>query len=88
MLAVIAKFPLMAAVPPTGGGGAMVEIPPAPTVWRLRIVVLRVDFDVWCDTCGALCATTTRYLLEGPDGVPEGLHLLTDCDACEMRDVP
>lgn len=54
----------------------MFESPPAPAVRRLRIVVLRVT-DVWCDVCAALCATTIAYVVEEPDGVPPGLHLLT-----------
>lgn len=60
----------------------------ASAVLRLRIVVLSVDTDVWCAFCRALCATTIAYLVEPPDGVAEGLHRLTYCDACERRDVP
>jgi hypothetical protein len=63
----------------------MVAFP--PTARRLRIVVLRVD-TVWCELCEALCATRINYAVEEPDGVPAGLHLLTCCHACEVRDVP
>ncbi|TNC28038.1 hypothetical protein [Amycolatopsis alkalitolerans] len=59
-----------------------------PTVARPRVVVLSVDGDIWCDVCGALCATTIAYLIEEPDGVAHGVHRLTYCDACEVRDVP
>jgi hypothetical protein len=67
----------------------MFESPPAASlVRRLRIVVLRVDTDIWCDLCSALCATTISYVVEEPEGMPPGLHVLTYCQACELRDVP
>ncbi|MFD2415550.1 hypothetical protein [Amycolatopsis pigmentata] len=68
---------------------AMSEFPSAASaVHRLRIVVLWVETDIWCDPCNALCATAISYVVEEPDAVPPGLHLLTYCHACEMRDVP
>lgn len=49
----------------------------------VRIVVLRVEDDVWCDMCGVPCAVTIVYLLEERDRPPDGVRVLTCCDNCQ-----
>lgn len=51
----------------------------------LRIVVLQLDTDVWCDVCGLHCATTVSHVEESGDGTPESVHRLDYCERCEER---
>lgn len=48
----------------------------------LRIVILHVETDVWCEVCALPCATTVTYIEEVDDQAPEWVYRLTYCDAC------
>lgn len=50
---------------------------------NLRIVVLRTQSDVWCDTCGVPSAVTVIYTVEEGDRPPWALHRVTYCEGCE-----
>jgi hypothetical protein len=51
----------------------------------LRIVVLHVGTDVWCDRCGVPSAVTITYVVEENGRPPGMLHCLTYCESCEDR---
>lgn len=54
-----------------------------PSLIHLRIVVLNTEPDIWCDICGAFCATTTTYVVEEPTPALGSVHRFTSCDTCE-----
>lgn len=62
----------------------MHSVEPAPWVSpRLRIVVLDVFLDLWCDSCAALSATAITFLVEENDTGPREMQRLTYCRTCE-----
>jgi hypothetical protein len=55
-----------------------------PSALYLQIVILDVERDVWCGTCGVASATKVTYVCEAAGGAgPAGLRLLTYCQTCE-----
>lgn len=56
-----------------------------PVVVRLRIAILHIDKDVWCDMCGVPCAVTITYATERDERTPLAVHRLTWCETCEGR---
>lgn len=53
-----------------------------PSIVYLRIVILNVEPEAWCDTCGIPSASKVTYAVEPVSG-PFFLRLLTYCEACE-----
>jgi hypothetical protein len=54
---------------------------PVETFIRLRIVVLQIDPEAWCEFCAAACAVTVTYVVEDEDAPVAGVHQLTYCDS-------
>lgn len=50
---------------------------------RVRIVVLDIHTDLWCEECAALSATAIIYLVEEGGSVPQVLSRLVYCTTCD-----
>ena len=55
----------------------------SPSLLCLRIVVLDVQIDLWCDACAAVSATAITYLFEEGGSVPRALTRLAYCTTCD-----
>jgi len=53
------------------------------TTVSLRIVVLQIEPDVWCDLCGVTCGVTVTYVAEEGGRAPEAPQQLTYCESCD-----
>lgn len=54
-----------------------------PTSVSLRIIILQIDLDIWCDFCGLPSAMVITYLIEEHGRLPEVVRRLTCCDSCD-----
>jgi hypothetical protein len=52
---------------------------------QLRVVVLAVDTDVWCELCALPCATAVVYVEEHDGHAPIAVNTVTYCTACDER---
>jgi hypothetical protein len=51
----------------------------------VRIVVLQIRAEVWCDLCGVPSAETVTYVAEEAGATPSVLYQLTYCETCDDR---
>jgi hypothetical protein len=49
----------------------------------LRIIVLDLRADLWCDACAALSATAITYVVEEGGSAPRVMFRLTYCTTCD-----
>lgn len=60
-----------------------VESGSSPGAHCLRIIVLDIHTDLWCEECAALSAVAITYLVEAGRAVPEVLSRFAYCATCE-----
>jgi hypothetical protein len=56
---------------------------PMQTLVCLRIVVLQIDTEIWCESCGLAAATRITYVTEDGARPPQSVWQLTYCESCE-----